>query len=163
MVFGVFGAAGDWQSKADEMAEHENCKRRTVRECFPRRRHAKLEALLPACVPGCLPAACHCLLLPVCRVSLPACCVPRVGSRLLATVAARHLKRFVSHLLLVSFALLLLAAASSVRTHQANSVEAQYYKCVVHGQPLRKHPNGSNGGGGDRMRYSYELEMMVRN
>eukprot|EP01046_Picozoa_sp_COSAG06_P060308 COSAG06_NODE_12781_length_1330_cov_19.741673_1_plen_156_part_00 len=155
MVFGVFGAAGDWQSKADEMAEHENCKRRTVRECLPRRRHAKLEALLPACVPACLPHVTACLL-PVCRVSLPACCVPRVGSRLLATVAARHLKRFVSHLLLF-------AAASSVRTHQANSVEAQYYKCVVHGQPLRKHPNGSNGGGGDRMRYSYELEMMVRN
>ena len=116
---------------------------------------AVTQSLKHSCVPACVP---------VCRVSLPACCVPRVGSRLLATVAARHLKRFVSHLLLLLLALLrLFVAASFVRTQQASSVEAQYYKCVVHGQPLRKHPNGSNGGGGDRMRYSYELEMMVRN
>eukprot|EP01046_Picozoa_sp_COSAG06_P086486 COSAG06_NODE_33085_length_495_cov_1.560606_2_plen_52_part_01 len=49
MLFWGFGTAGDWQSKADEMAEHEHCKRRTVRECLPRVTQSLKHSCLPAC------------------------------------------------------------------------------------------------------------------
>ena len=99
---------GEWQAKANEMAEHELCKERTANSVW---------RLLQ--------------------------CVRSVSGHALSIACCKSL-RLVTTVSLLSLCLCL-CLCLSLSLSLALQVEAQYYKCVVHGQPLRKNGHRRTG------------------